>query len=255
MEWFQRYKEFVRQKIPFWAKKIFVRTRSTRRNVHTIHEEPETSQKRLEILPEPELYEYQPLDPTEEQIRLVKLRRNGEGPVFCDRDTFPLETPLVYCIRLIRLHQSKEGPVRCDISTFALEDAPQYSTLSYTWGAPGLIYYVLVDGEGIQIRENLHQCLQELREEDDGYLWIDQICINQAGVQERNAQVPLMCTIYSQCSSVIVWLNSDSADLSEAARKLGSEWNVDPLFTLFSNDYFRRLWIVQEILLAKTVRI
>ncbi|EMT68770.1 Heterokaryon incompatibility protein 6, OR allele, partial [Fusarium odoratissimum] len=37
-------------------------------------------------------------------------------------------------------------------------------------------------------------------------LWIDAICINQADVDEKNTQVPLMQKIYGQGQNVLVWL-------------------------------------------------
>jgi hypothetical protein len=93
-------------------------------------------------------YSYEPLDTTKHQIRLLRLRRDTDGPI------------------------------RADISIFALEDAPKYCALSYTWGVPGLPCYVFLDGKRIEIRNNLYQCLEELREEEEEeerYLWIDQI--------------------------------------------------------------------------------
>jgi hypothetical protein len=129
--------------------------------------------------PETTPYTYEPLDATRREIRLIKLR------------------------------EDKESPIRTNISIFALENAPDYTALSYVWGEPGTTYNVFIDGKHIEIRKNLHQCLQELREEEEGYLWIDEICINQVDIQERNAQVKLMSSIYR--SSVIGWLECEIA--------------------------------------------
>jgi hypothetical protein len=191
-------------------------------------------------------YAYEPLDTTKHQIRLIRLRRDTDGPI------------------------------RADISIFALEDAPKYCALSYTWGLPGLPCYVFLNGKRIEIRNNLHQCLQKLREEEEGggYLWIDQICINQSDVLERNAQVALMSTIYTQCSSVIIWLGSEDSSIYEAARKINRmnitslrqrmscnlydrsvRRELDSLHTLLNHGYFRRVWIVQEVILAEAIRV
>jgi hypothetical protein len=146
------------------------------------------------------------------------------------------------------------------ISALALQDAPDYYALSYLWGPPGLPYYVFVDGKAIVIRENLYQCLQELRTEEGGcicidlaYLWIDQTCINQSDVHERNSQVASMSTIYSQGYLVIVWLDDASVNLPEVARKVNSKGDFNSHYSLMKNAYFRRLWVVQEILLAKDI--
>lgn len=37
-------------------------------------------------------------------------------------------------------------------------------------------------------------------------LWVDSICINQADIPERNAQVAKMATIYTSAVSVVAWL-------------------------------------------------
>jgi hypothetical protein len=71
------------------------------------------------------------------------------------------------------------------------------------------------------------------------WLWIDQICINQSEVREKNHQIPLMSRIYSQCTYVIAWLGRTFSGFE----------------TLLNDRYFTRLWIVQEILLAPQVRI
>jgi hypothetical protein len=41
---------------------------------------------------------------------------------------------------------------------------------------------------------------------ETGFLWIDQICINQDDLLKKNHQVSVMRNIYSSCASVIVWL-------------------------------------------------
>ena len=62
-------------------------------------------------------------------------------------------------IRLVRLHKDKDGPIRCEINTFELKDAPQYTALSYVWGSATPACEVLVDGKALSIRQNLYTCL------------------------------------------------------------------------------------------------
>jgi hypothetical protein len=45
------------------------------------------------------------------------------------------------------------------------------------------------------------------KEPSDKYLWIDQISIDQSKHSERTHQVQMMSKIYSQATSVIVWLD------------------------------------------------
>jgi hypothetical protein len=71
--------------------------------------------------------------------------------------------------------------------------------------------------------------------------------IDQTNVKERSHLVRFMSRIYSQCNSATVWPNDDSARdfvfLQEPAA----------LALFLRNEYFERLWIVQEVLLAQHV--
>jgi hypothetical protein len=118
------------------------------------------------------------------------------------------------------------------------------------WGPSEPSCHVLSDGKKLLIRSNLHQCLLGLRHNLGGYLWIDQICINESNTTERNHQVQLMSQIYIRCRSMIVWLNDSLGLGAVAARSFSQCRDQDSPATLLHNAYFTRLWIVQEILLA-----
>jgi hypothetical protein len=96
-----------------------------------------------------------------------------------------------------------------------------------------------------------------------GTYWIDAICINQ----KRNHQVQMMQQIYSNAQSVAVWLgDTDDASLADTATDFVTPY-VDPSFDLHTlswdeqleasvlalctRKYWTRVWIVQELLLAK----
>ncbi|KAJ4406457.1 hypothetical protein N0V82_010127 [Gnomoniopsis sp. IMI 355080] len=53
-----------------------------------------------------------------------------------------------------------------------------------------------------------------------GLFWIDAICINQADLRERSAQVRIMPQIYSRADCVIVWLGDDSQMLFRLLRNV-----------------------------------
>ena len=97
------------------------------------------------------------------------------------------------------------------------------------------------------------------------WFWIDAICINQDDTTERAHQVRLMAGIYRTAFDVLVWLgpayeNSDiaMAELEShqgdwrAVRK--ATWTL-ALGGLCSRSYWRRLWVLQELKLAKEKRI
>ncbi|KAK4160198.1 heterokaryon incompatibility protein-domain-containing protein [Cladorrhinum sp. PSN259] len=123
----------------------------------------------------------------------------------------------------------------------------------------------------------------------DDYIWIDAVCINQQDMDERASQVSLMHDIYSLASYVVVWLGKEDEHVQNglsALSKLSSsrtnitkfinsrivsfratpesrydsaglpritqaEW--DGLASLFLRQWFSRVWIVQEIVLARYV--
>jgi hypothetical protein len=156
-------------------------------------------------------------------------------------------------IRLLKLYY--EGDlIQYDICTFNHDDAPDYVALSYTWGSPNPTFEIRVqDDKTIRVRENLYKFMQAYK--DEGYLWIDQICINQSSILERNHQVAMMSDIYQRASFVLIWsqnlylaipyhtLHPGILDASEQARRV------------LADTYFSRMWVIQEILLAKEVKI
>jgi hypothetical protein len=72
-------------------------------------------------------------------------------------------------------------------------------------------YPVYVDGGLIRVGRSLFQALLRLR--DSRYqmfpVWIDAICINQNDLTERNPQVSHVGDIYSQATTVVVWLGEE----------------------------------------------
>ena len=108
-------------------------------------------------------------------------------------------------------------------------------------------------------------------------LWIDALCINQIDHVEKEGQIPLMAKIYGLAEKTLVWLGDgteesklvmtairdetllDSLDAVEGQLRNEDMWErsaIHPkghvfwsgLFQVFSNPFFTRLWILQEIL-------
>ncbi|KAI1421092.1 HET-domain-containing protein [Xylaria sp. FL1777] len=184
-----------------------------------------------------DLYQYRALAETRQQIRLIKLEK-----------------------------RSSELPPRCSIHAFDLASAPKYIALSYTWGPPYPSYKMFIDDQAFEIRENLYNFLRSFQtgstmRTDIPYMYIDQICINQNNLRERNSQVRLMSDIYTQSSLVVVWLGSDpkivkAAHAIEKDMEQADELHVPTtnIRALLSNIYFTRIWIVQEVSLASDIR-
>jgi hypothetical protein len=118
----------------------------------------------------------------------------------------------------------------------------------------------------VQIGWNLWTFLHRFRQvypRGEFWLWIDALCINQSKVQERNHQVGQMKDIYTQAAKMIVWLGKSDAHDEEAfgsletyqptmhafQRNSWSSW--DAWYHLSRKPYWRRVWIIQELILAK----
>jgi Heterokaryon incompatibility protein (HET) len=69
---------------------------------------------------------------------------------------------------------------------------------------------IYLNGKLFKVTSSVALALRSLRGTlRNRILWIDAICINQADLCERSQQVLHMCAIYSQASTVIVWLGPE----------------------------------------------
>ena len=104
-------------------------------------------------------------------------------------------------IRLLDLQESRfDNNILSEFRfiTAPLTSAPEYEALSYCWGSTELCTGVLVsttdyDIQVCRLTEDLATCLHSLIISDrpdqkrPAYLWVDQICINQDDISERDA--------------------------------------------------------------------
>ncbi|KAF7934898.1 uncharacterized protein EAE98_002943 [Botrytis deweyae] len=177
-------------------------------------------------------------------------------------------------IRLLRLLPpiSKDDVICCRLIHTALHRAPTYRALSYTWGAKISSESIIVNGKRLSASNNLIGALRRLRswrENDESFLWVDAICIDQNNIPERNNQIAKMKTIFQNAQSVPVWIGSEK-DNSSLAIRLAKKMNKasrnqvikmlrDPstqdqlmaLITLFRRQYWWRIWVIQEVACAK----
>ncbi|CZR55605.1 uncharacterized protein PAC_05493 [Phialocephala subalpina] len=117
------------------------------------------------------------------------------------------------------------------------------------------------------------------------FLWVDAICINQNDIPERNSQVQLMRDIYQNSVVVISWLGPEadgSTEVISTLRNVSQEIQAIPpggnqfdwlsrypdlllqesqtksrisnaLKLLWERDYWKRIWITQEIVLPRDI--
>ncbi|KAK4140057.1 heterokaryon incompatibility protein-domain-containing protein [Dichotomopilus funicola] len=153
---------------------------------------------------------------------------------------------------------------------------------------------ILCNGRLLHVTANLRCFLLRARQMPGlaaKRFWIDAICVNQQDKSERSAQVMLMANIYSTAAVVISWLGEQdhhtepgfallmklratsghSSQLLDALSRLSPDshdFGDDEQMAAFScrqswvsvahvfqRRYFTRAWIIQEVVLAKTVNV
>lgn len=170
--------------------------------------------------------------------------------------------------RLVRLLPGNpDDPIKCTLHAVDLHKVADAEALSYRWGSMSTSRTISIDKVSFTVTENLFQALIHLRNvENERVLWVDAICINQSDINERNHQVQQMADIYSQARLVIAWLGPES-EASRAAfqflaycyhrprdrRDMTEDRGWDALENIYHRDYWKRVWIVQEICLAREV--
>lgn len=188
---------------------------------------------------------------------------------------------------VIRNNQSldEHAEIRCWIEHFEHSNAPPYYALSYAWG-PEDSASILLNDQGLTVRKNLYNALLHLRrtgfyvpDTDDSHftsyrttkwIWIDALCIDQKNIQERNQQVSFMGEIYEAAIEVFAWLGSRKdvednchenivyamaklAELPPGGIRHIRDIDFIKLVELFDRPYWQRMWIIQEIMLARRV--
>lgn len=113
-----------------------------------------------------------------------------------------------------------DGPTCSSISTsfklvtLLLDEAPPYECVSYAW-VTKVRAVILCLGEGtfVRVTPSLQEAMPYfVSASQTGYLWIDQLCINQDDVDERGSQVACMGKIYRGAQRLLLWLGPESED-------------------------------------------
>ncbi|KAF2254645.1 HET-domain-containing protein, partial [Trematosphaeria pertusa] len=111
-------------------------------------------------------------------------------------------------IRLLKVPGSSKDAPAYDLIETSLDAAPPYETISYVWGKQNRSQILTFrTAETVRITPALQVTLSYLRFHcRTGYLWIDQICIDQSNTLECNQQVAIMGEIYGKAQRVLIWL-------------------------------------------------
>ncbi|RGP81444.1 Heterokaryon incompatibility protein [Fusarium longipes] len=198
-------------------------------------------------------------------------------------------------IRLLILEPGAPGDgLECNLVHAQLCWRTKYEALSYHWGDATVKRQMNCSGCDIDITVNLHNALSDLRLPDrQRVLWVDQLCINQEEINEKEKQISLMGSIYSQALQVLIYLgkaDQSSCGAIESIRYLdrklthvylqdyflkfrpfgiGLQWlyllpspsipdgnmNWDQIFNLLQLPWFQRTWVIQEAVLPKNAHV
>ncbi|WAO94874.1 HET domain-containing protein [Fusarium falciforme] len=203
-----------------------------------------------------------------------------------DRDGRPIEDPNLprrhllignprNNLRVLHLDDDASPILSGTFERASITHLPYYEAVSYCWGGDDGDYtkseFIIIDGRLFPITKNCAAVLHQIRRPREiRVIWIDSLCINQNDINERSVQVSQMGKIFSGAQKVHIYLgnNVDDKTLSDVFAVLGSMGSlyefdtslrtatrVQALKTLFSQTYFSRMWIIQEVLLAKAAEL
>ncbi|KAF2128950.1 hypothetical protein P153DRAFT_397162 [Dothidotthia symphoricarpi CBS 119687] len=111
-----------------------------------------------------------------------------------------------------------DEPIKCNLRVIDLDDRPDFTALSYVWGAPvPKPHSIICDETTVNITSNCHSALRHLRKKFGKVtIWVDAVAINQHDEDEKLHQIPLMGDIYSNAASVYVWLGDGTSGTDRA---------------------------------------
>lgn len=183
--------------------------------------------------------------------------------------------------RYIRLLLLSKGQGDMDLhgklEHVSLDDNPKYFAISYAWGSRLKQFTLKTDEGEIPLTMSLYLALRQIRRlKKEIYIWADAICINQDDNEEKANQVRLMQDIFKSAVQVYAWLGPGDLESRLALETLGQiygllepdsvkeapkSWRPNKIppvedaawvaiKKLFDRKWFRRVWIVQEVILA-----
>lgn len=192
------------------------------------------------------------------------------------------------CTRFVEIESSRDdsAQISCKHVHIPFSQRPKFVALSYMWGDSNAQKKILLNGVEFAVTENLSSALLHLRRKntsEDKLFWIDAICINQDDTNEKSQQVCIMNHIYDRASSVVVWLGDryskyqDTLRSNELQQQAGA-FVPDPptqniktseyieslngatqetivAHSLARDEYWTRLWIIQELGKARLLRV
>ncbi|KAI2488503.1 heterokaryon incompatibility protein [Pyrenophora tritici-repentis] len=164
-------------------------------------------------------YNYDPIDQSTREIRLLKLLPQDGNSKF------------------------KNTP-SCDIFHTSLNKNPKFIALSYVWGNAKDLGVIRVKDCTVKVTKNLYEAMMALGPRKEPLvIWIDALCINQSDDNEKSWQVGLMADIYRRVHKVVAWLgpaDDDSNQVIDYLNSLGAK--AEEVGFEFGPDVYKEAW-------------
>ena len=219
---------------------------------------------------DPAIHNYTPLNRESSEIRLFSFQQGIDGKIFGQHHVFPISK----CPKFIALSYTwgtpgSENIISLDGNDISIRDNLNEALKSIIWlRARHKVFLSARNDDLIPAKFYVHPPSRATNLRDKAvncqYFWIDSICIDQQDVLERNHQVGLMKNIYSDADFVIAWLGSQDSAYRNIRKQeitlplMSRDAPLGPELLLYmeglkSCEYWRRLWIVQEVVLARDI--
>ena len=191
-------------------------------------------------------------------------------------------------IRLLQLGKNASlSTLHLRMDAYHLSQAPPYEAISYVWDSHDSteMETIFLNDQTLKVPMNVYNILyQRSKISNTRRIWIDMICINQKDLIEKTYQVRMMTTIYQKAIEVVVYLGeSPNAWLAKSfledimkakANKTTETFNIyvlsfmfrsrydqylrariDAFIELLRNKWFGRVWIIQEVAFARSIKV
>ena len=189
----------------------------------------------------------------------------------------PLDQDQEFFRLLDIIKRDRCGLITCRLFPVKLSQTTvvSYTAISYTWeqDTPNNGCLIAINEQMIRVQRNVHDMLESLHASGEkAPIFIDALCIDQSSIQDKNTQVAQMGKVYYNASKVVVWFGRIPMSMQREldvlltkshvqrssttdGRYLESQRLKDSrlIYWIATHPYWRRLWIVQEMMLAQDV--
>nr|KAK5440395.1 hypothetical protein LTR18_007683 [Exophiala xenobiotica] len=164
--------------------------------------------------------------------------------------------------RLLTIDPGTGGTIHCSLREYPLGNSPPYEAISYSWKTAAGEAMISCDDVDIPVSQSLYNALNAIRQTGRSRtVWVDAVCINQDDIEERSVQVQAIGRIFSGADLVWIHLGEACAKTSGAldiiektigtGRLSDQTENLEPVLNLLERSWFERLWVIQEVCVAK----